>query len=87
MQNRQFLKEPYRRILMMDIANFSRSWEPVIRNSWIIKFSIYRGDILLMFISKHTGQTLVRFFTDEDAACQYINWVISQDSKKEISQI
>jgi hypothetical protein len=81
---KQFLKEPYRRILMMDIKNLSKSWQPVIRNDWIIKFSIYRGNILLMFTSIHTGQTIVRFFTDEDDACEKINWVISQDPSKEI---
>jgi hypothetical protein len=29
-----------------------------------------------------TGDTIVRYFDDEDEACEFINWVLSQDSTK-----
>jgi hypothetical protein len=62
---------------MLEIKNNSRSFAPIIRNGWGIKFSTYRNNnILLVFTSLHTGQTLVRYFTNEDNAVDYINYVI-----------
>jgi hypothetical protein len=59
-------------------------WQPVNRNGWWIKFSTYKGNILLMFTSSYTGQTLVRFFTDEDIAVKFINFVINQNPEEEL---
>jgi hypothetical protein len=62
----------------------TRTWFPVMRNNWIIKFSEYQGNILLLFVSSITGQTIVRYFTNEDDACLYINYILLQDASDEI---
>lgn len=65
---------------MLDIRNNSRSFSPVIRNGWAVKFSVYRDDnILLLFTSCFTGQTIVRYFNDEDDAVDFINFVTEQN--------
>lgn len=33
-----------------------------------------------MFVSKYTGQTIVRYFSEEDHAVKYINMIIAKDS-------
>jgi hypothetical protein len=73
-----------RKLLMMDISRSSKSWDPVLRNDWAVKFSTYRGYILLFFHSIHTGQTVIRHFTDEDQACKYINYILQQDATVEL---
>ena len=56
------------------------SWDICERNGWFIKLSIEANEnILLIFISKHTGQTLVRYFTNENDAVEYINYVIESN--------
>ena len=57
-----------------------KSWSPVNRNGWAIKFSIHNETILLFFFNLITDQTVVRFFTDETEAVQFINFIISHDS-------
>lgn len=71
----------------MEIKNNSKSFAPVIKNGWAIKFSTYRdNNILLVFSSIHTGQTIVRYFTDEDDAVMYINYVISKSPVEMLEQ-
>jgi hypothetical protein len=70
---------------MLDIRNNSKSFSPVVRNGWAVKFSVYReSNILLIFASCFTGQTVVRYFSDEDSAVEYINFVTSQNPHEEI---
>lgn len=70
---------------MLDIRNNSRSFSPVVRNGWAIKFSVYReNNILLIFTSCFTGQTIVQYFTDEDAAVEFINFVCEQNPQETI---
>jgi len=57
-----------------------KSWSPVNRNGWAIKFSTNDETILLIFFNLFTNQTVVRFFTDENEAVQFINFIISHDS-------
>jgi hypothetical protein len=72
-------------LLNLEISKNLRSFVPIVRNGWGIKFSTYRDtNILLMFVSLHTGQTIMRYFTDEDTAVNYINYVISQNPSEEI---
>jgi hypothetical protein len=60
---------------------------PVSRNGWIIKFSSYRDNSILLFVvSQHTGQTIIRYFKDEDEACKFINLVIELNSQEEYDQ-
>ncbi len=64
----------------MDIAFIAQSWAPTERNGWIIKFSIFNDDhILLLFVSKYTGQTVIREFNGEDDAINFINFVTELD--------
>lgn len=69
--------------LRMEIKNNSRSWDPVNRNGWWIKFSVYKeSNILMTFVSKYTGQTIIRYFLSEDDACDFINFIVSHDPRE-----
>ena len=66
---------------MQEIRSNTTYFQPAVRNGWIIKFSVYKNtEILLMFVSKYTGQTIVRYFSEEDHAVKYINMIIAKDS-------
>jgi hypothetical protein len=68
-------KQPNKKFL--DTALRTKSWQPVARNGWIIKFSVFRDtNVLLTVISQYTGQVIIRHFTNEDDACMFINLVI-----------
>jgi len=71
-----------RDLLMQEIKSNTSYFDPVVRNGWIIKFSIYKNqdNILLIFTSKYTGQTIVRYFAEEDDAVDFINMITSKDS-------
>lgn len=67
----------------LDAAIKTKSWEPVLKNGWKIKFSIYKEDfILILFLSKNTGQLFMRHFADEDYACKYVNYIVELDSSQ-----
>jgi|NOAtaT_7_FD_contig_111_506755_length_609_multi_7_in_0_out_0_3 hypothetical protein len=69
----------------LQIANNTRSWLPVNRNGWWIKFSTYHShNILIFFVSQHTGQTIVRYFDNEDDAVKYINYICDLDPTVEL---
>jgi hypothetical protein len=68
-------------LLLVDIKNKLRSFVAIQRNGWIVKLSTYQdSNILLLFLSAHTGQAFVRYFVSEDDAVDYINMVVSRDS-------
>jgi hypothetical protein len=68
-------------------ATLTKSWHPVNRNGWWVKFSTYFGsNILLIFTSDTTGQTIIRYFASETLAVQFINYIINTDSTAEFSQ-
>lgn len=73
-----------RKILQRDISKSICSWDPVVRNGWVIKFSVYKKNILLNFTSINTGQTIVKYFGDEDLACEFINFVCHHDSAQKL---
>ena len=59
----------------------TKMWQPVVKSGWIVKFSTYRDcNVLLTIVSQHTGQTIIRFFKDEDQACNFINFVLELDA-------
>lgn len=69
-----------RDLLMQDIQNNTSYFDPVVRNGWVIKFSVYKNsDILLLFTSKFTGQTIIRYFKEEDEAVEFINYMTYQN--------
>ena len=62
----------------------TKSWMPVARDGWIIKFSIYRDTfILLTVVSQYTGQCIIRQFKNEDEAVMFINMVTMLDAEQE----
>ena len=86
MQKKSSKPEKSSHSLMLEIKAKSKSFSPVTRNGWAIKFSVYRDcNILLVFLSLYTGQTIVRYFTEEDEAVKYINFVTAQDAQEELS--
>ena len=67
----------------METAYTAQSWAPTERNGWIIKFSIYNDDyIMLVFTSKYTGQTVIREFSSEDDAVDFINFITNLDASE-----
>lgn len=62
----------------------TKSWMPVVRDGWIIKFSIYRQTfILLTVVSQYTGQCIIRQFCNEDEAVVFINMVTMLNAEQE----
>jgi hypothetical protein len=68
--------------LSLDIEHKTKFWQPVVKNGWWMKFSTYRDHyILLMVISTHTCQTIIRYYEDEQDAVQFINFITACDSQ------
>ena len=68
----------------LDFAGKIKTWHPVERNGWIVKFSTFRDtNILLLLVSEYTAETIVRYFTNEDEAVKFINYVIELDATQE----
>jgi hypothetical protein len=68
----------------LEVALETRSWNPVLRDGWVIKFSIYKDEyVLLTIVSKYTGQCIIRQFQKEDEAVLFINMVIMLDAEQE----
>lgn len=68
----------------LEYAVRTKSWQTVARHGWLIKFSSYKETTILLFIvSQYTGQTFVRYFGNEDEACNYINYLIELDPQVE----
>ena len=58
----------------------TKVWKPVVRDGWIIKFSQFRDSFLLLtIVSQYTGQTIIRYFNNEDEACTLINLIVCLD--------
>ena len=78
--NKETQSLQFRKLFKYDVIKNTRSWDPVLRNDWIIKFSIYRSYVMVFFTSIYTSQTVIRYFNDEDKACDYINYMTQQDA-------
>jgi hypothetical protein len=64
------------RKLKLDIEGKTKFFDSVTRGGWWIKFSTYRDHyILLMIISKYTGQTIIRYYAEEQDAVAFINFI------------
>ena len=60
------------------------SFIPIIRNGWLIKFSLYaETKVLVIFKSLYTHQVVIRHFDNEDRAVGYINFVVDHDAHKQ----
>jgi len=77
MQRKSF--KPVRK-LYLEMLSKSKSWSPIARNGWVIKFSTIGDDILLIFFSQYTSQTIIRHFNNEEDAILFINYMLIRDS-------
>jgi len=68
------------RKLYLEMLSKSKSWSPIARNGWVIKFSTIGDDILLIFFSQYTSQTIIRHFNNEEDAIHFINYMLIRDS-------
>lgn len=69
--------------LRLEIESKSKFFTPVVRNGWWIKFSTYRDHyILLTVVSRFTGQALIRYYTKEEEAVAFINFVTLCDANQ-----
>jgi hypothetical protein len=85
MEKKTFKLSSPRAMLYLDVKNNHKSFQLIIRNGWAIKFSVYRDEnILLVFTSTFTCQTVVRYFTNEDDAVEFINYITAQNPQEEI---
>ena len=65
------------------IRSNTKHFMPVLREGWAIKFSIYGHDnILLTIMSTYTDQTIIRYFTDENDAVDFINRITVENPEK-----
>jgi hypothetical protein len=56
---------------------------PILKGGWVIKFSIYGFDnILLTVISSYTDQVIIRYFVDEKDAVDFINRIMVENPEK-----
>ena len=75
-------RQPSKKFL--ETAMRTKSWQPVARNGWIVKFSVYKDSfVLLTIVSQYTGQVIMRHFKDEDEACMFINLVVELDADEQ----
>jgi hypothetical protein len=82
---RKILK-PQKSQSFAEIEKKVMSFLPVNRNGWWIKFSTNKdSNILLLFTSMFTGQTIVRFFQEEDEAVKFINFIIEQNPAEQLT--
>ena len=85
MEKKPFKLTSPKAALMQDIRSNHKSFHLIVRNGWAIKFSVYGGEnILLIFTSVFTGQTVVRYFGNEDEAVDFINFITAQNPQEEI---
>lgn len=62
--------------LRLEIESKTKFWNGVVRNGWWIKFSVYRDHfILLTIVSRYTAQTIIRYYTSEEEAVSFINFI------------
>lgn len=85
MQKKQLrLKES---LIYLKLKSKIASFSPVNRNGWLVKFSVLdHSGILLIFTSTFTGQTILRYFEDEERAVEFINFIIHSDPSDEVNE-
>jgi hypothetical protein len=80
--NQRTKRQPSKRFL--EVALKTKSWKPVARDGWLIKFSVYRDtNVLLTIVSQYTGQCIIRHYTNEDDAVMFINMLTMLDAEQE----
>ena len=78
MQNNSLQPVPSKKFL--EAATKTKFFTPVIRNGWVVKFSIYRDtQIMILVRSDITGQLIIRHYLNEDDACMFLNILLELD--------
>jgi hypothetical protein len=68
------------------IRSNTKHFLPILRGGWVIKFSIYEFDnILITVISSYTEQVIIRYFTKERDAVDFINRLVVENPEKYLS--
>lgn len=64
----------------IESAKKTKSFSAARRGDWIVKFSIYDDNTILIFVeSLINAKTYIRYFSNEDEAVQFINFVVNLD--------
>ena len=64
------------------ISKFVKSWDLVQRNGWAIKISSLEENIMLLFASQYTGQTILRYCKDEHDAVETITYITHKNARE-----
>jgi hypothetical protein len=68
------------------IRSNTKHFLPILRGGWVIKFSIYEFDnILITVISSYTEQVIIRYFNKEQDAVDFINRLVVENPEKYFS--
>lgn len=68
---------------MEKIKSNTKHFMPILKGGWVIKFSIYGFDnILLTVISSYTDQVIIRYFVNEGDAVDFINRIMVENPEK-----
>lgn len=59
-----------------------KTFSPIVKEYWWIKFSNCNGSILMFCGSILTGEVVTNYFYEEDDAVMYVNWLLHQDPSK-----
>ena len=69
--------------IYLEVESKTSSYLPVFRSGWWVKFSTNEShNILLVFTSMYSAQTIVRYFTNEDGAVEFINYIMECDPQE-----
>lgn len=83
MQKKSSVPVPSSAQLVERIKSNTKHFQPILREGWVIKFSIYECDnVLLTIISSYTEQTIIRYFKNENDAVDFINRVTVENPEK-----
>jgi hypothetical protein len=68
----------------LEIESKGITFTPINRNGWWVKLSMVQHNILLIFVSDYTGQTIIRFYDNEKKAVEFINFIINSSPTIEL---
>jgi hypothetical protein len=63
----------------LEIQSQGITFAAINRNGWWIKLSMYKHYVLMVFVSAYTGQTVIRYYADENDAVEFINHIMNLD--------
>lgn len=64
-------------------SKFVKSWDLVQRNGWAIKISTLNEETyMLLFASQYTGQSILRYCSNENDAVETINTITHKNARE-----